>query len=467
MTGGLETGADRPRFCSNCGGQISAGASFCPSCGTAVATAPIQQSGTPHVGPDPIENSATGGGTGPSKSRTWLIVAVVGVLVLAAGGVALAKSQSSDSSQATRRAVSHTVGTQAVALPVKECPTTQGIQGTSPSSLPSTITMSLPSSMAKSVAYYSDSTRSIAPIMAPAGWSCNVVEAVDGSITVSVFPRSESATFASQTSSPQPFATSKAIAVVADSGGACQGCVADIACPLISYVGTQTGQTTPCPNTQPTGEDVKWLNGSPTMGSSSVANDAVSFEDPPGVAGEGDPSGGPYPANGVLLYSYAEEGSASVVTCTLPPSQHDLCMAILNDFSTRNWPSAGAVTTPTTTEAPVATTSPPTTAAPSSPTAQPSCSDTVLFPLVAQAEPSVSPTDVSSGNGSISAYCSAGWAVLLHFTVQAGSGDGIALFQQSGDSWQFVQLGDDSGDEPACSQYPTAALQALGSQLCG
>ncbi len=297
-----------------------------------------------------------------------MIAAVIVVLILAAGGIAVAGSRNSatTNNRAAQPTTTLTTQTEAVSLPVKECPTTQGIQSTSSSAVPPTITVSLPSSLAKSVAYYSDSTRSIAPIMAPAGWSCSVMEAVDGGITLSVFPHSETATFARQTSSPQPFATSKAIAVVADSGGACQGCVLDIACPLISYVGTQTGETTPCPNTQPTGEVVKWLNGSPTMGSASVANDTVSFEDPPGVAGEGVPSGGPYPANGVFRYSYAGDGSASVVTCTLPASQHDLCKAILNDSNTRNWPSTGAATTtPTSSPAPTTTDVPtPTTAVP-------------------------------------------------------------------------------------------------------
>ena len=110
----------------------------------------------------------------------------------------------------------------------------------------------------------------------------------------------------------------------------------------------------------------------------------------------------------------------------------------------------------------------PTTTSPSSVT--PPCSDSILFPLVAQAAPSVSPTDVPISTTPVTAFCSGGWAVLQHFTVQAGSGNGIALFQQSGDGWRFAQLGDDSGGgnpgyDP-CSQYPSAAIQALGNQLC-
>ena len=392
-------------------------------------------------------------------------VAAVAVLALVAGGIAVAAdtqgSSSPSTSQPAHRPVAVTNHTVAATLPVRECPTTQGVQGTSSSSIPATISVSLPPSVAKSVAYYSDSTRSVPPIMAPVGWSCSVMEAVDGGITIAVFPASESAAFTSQTSSPQPFTASKNMAVFAQSSGACQGCVAGIACPLIPYVGTQTGETTPCSDAQPAAEKVKWINGSPTLGSSTVTEDAVSFADPPGVAGDGDPSGGPYPATGLLLYSYDGEGSASVITCTLPSEQHSVCKAILGDFDTRNWPSAESATT-STTQVPVATTSPPTTTAPT----QPPCSAAALFPVVAAAGASASPTDVPSENGPITAYCSGGWAVLQNFTVQAGSGNGIAVFQQAGSTWQFIQFGDDSGESTDCGQYPAAALQALGSQLC-
>jgi hypothetical protein len=53
------------------------------------------------------------------------------------------------------------------------------------------------------------------------------------------------------------------------------------------------------------------------------------FEDPIGVSGVGDPSGGPYPANGVVTYNGT---SATEATCTLPESDHALCTVVLNDF---------------------------------------------------------------------------------------------------------------------------------------
>ena len=66
----------------------------------------------------------------------------------------------------------------------------------------------------------------------------------------------------------------------------------------------------------------------------------MAFEDPPGVAGNGAPSGGPYAANGVMAF-YPGANVGSVVptgswldTCTLPASTHDLCTAALDLFVT-------------------------------------------------------------------------------------------------------------------------------------
>jgi hypothetical protein len=60
---------------------------------------------------------------------------------------------------------------------------------------------------------------------------------------------------------------------------------------------------------------------------------AMVFQDPPGVAGVGFPSGGQNPANGVALYQpKPTEPTAYLATCTLPASQQDLCTAVLNHF---------------------------------------------------------------------------------------------------------------------------------------
>jgi len=451
------------QFCTDCGTQALQGSTFCGGCGSALAQPePIAVPSLPGAG---VANDASDAGTmhatnDPSghqhKKRGWIVVGVVVVLVTAGGiGLAISHTDTATPAATTNASPAQTGGNVAVSLPVVECPTTQGIQGTSPSTFPSSIAVTLPRATAKTLAYYSDSTRSISPIMAPAGWSCSALEAVDGGITLSVFPSSEAADFASRSTSPRPFAASKDVAVIAYFTGACQGCVFDASCPLIPNVGSQTGQDSPCPAAAPAGEVIKWLNGSPTDSGAGSVQDLVSFVDPPGVAGDGVPSGGTSPASGLLSYSTGSgEPNASLITCTLPSAQKEQCAAILSDFSTRNWPSTGAATPAATTTTTV------------DPTATPPCSASALFSLAAATDSSLSPTFVAQRAGYPVAYCNQGWGVLSNFTVQAGSGDGIAVFSFVNNAWQFVQWGDDSGLGPDCSQYPSAALQALGRNLC-
>jgi hypothetical protein len=61
-----------------------------------------------------------------------------------------------------------------------------------------------------------------------------------------------------------------------------------------------------------------------------LAREAVFFRDDAGVKGAGDGSGGPYLAQGVIVY----RGSSDLVeiTCVLPDSQSALCGMVLNNF---------------------------------------------------------------------------------------------------------------------------------------
>jgi hypothetical protein len=62
----------------------------------------------------------------------------------------------------------------------------------------------------------------------------------------------------------------------------------------------------------------------------------VLFEDPPGIAGSGWPSGGADPANGVVgLVGSPENELVYRSTCTLPASEHAICTASQNDLISR------------------------------------------------------------------------------------------------------------------------------------
>jgi len=76
-----------------------------------------------------------------------------------------------------------------------------------------------------------------------------------------------------------------------------------------------------CPQTRPDEESTY-----------QISSGVIGFEDPTDVAGDGNPSGGPFPANGVMTYySDAPDGSW-LDTCTLPASEHALCTVVLNTF---------------------------------------------------------------------------------------------------------------------------------------
>jgi hypothetical protein len=59
------------------------------------------------------------------------------------------------------------------------------------------------------------------------------------------------------------------------------------------------------------------------------------FEDAPGVAGSGWPSGGSDPANGLVGYDSSEDDAVYRSTCTLPAGDHALCTTSLNDVLRR------------------------------------------------------------------------------------------------------------------------------------
>ena len=169
-----------------------------------------------------------------------------------------------------------------------------------------------PAETASRLAVYTSGSLSI---LAPRGWTCEGVSAVDGSDSIAVFPPGSAKPAGS-------FKASSGQGVTAISIPACQGCVATLACPLFpSALKDWPGMT--C-DALPKAERVARPN----------ARTAY-FEDPAGVAGDGDPSGGPFPANGVLLFSPADGdhgASGAEATCTLPEAEHALCTVVLNDF---------------------------------------------------------------------------------------------------------------------------------------
>ena len=141
--------------------------------------------------------------------------------------------------------------------------------------------------------------------------------AADGSGGVSVYP-SGKALPASPLSS-----SSTAEAIAGFQAGGCAGCAMSQACSLFNAaaIDYQSQFAKKCPARSPSAESVVHLGAS-----------VVSFADPPGITGNGNPSGGQYVANGVMTYHRVPVFSSWLDTCTLPSSDRPICTVALNRF---------------------------------------------------------------------------------------------------------------------------------------
>jgi hypothetical protein len=211
----------------------------------------------------------------------------------------------------------------AASLPVIVCNATSGVPTTT-TSLPASFSVSVPPPYAQqgNLALYSDPAGRLLLVGPLTGWTCNGTFGADGSGTLALTPVGTSLPAGTGTTWHLP-ASSPVEAITATESGASPITGAFLACPFFSAAkaATQQNLDKSCV-ADPSQETV--------VRTSSVE---VGFEDPPGVAGAGLPSGGQNPANGVVLYQpKPSESTAYLATCTLPAAQHELCTAVLNYF---------------------------------------------------------------------------------------------------------------------------------------
>jgi hypothetical protein len=292
-------------------------------------------------------------GTAPRKHRrrrTAAILAIVVALVLA-GGVSAGlwarhnrQSATASLHKQSGRVISpaNSTGPTTNSLPststpatstgstllVHECPSSYGAQQTPTSRVPRSIAVSLSKSEADRLAFYSDSTRSVDPVLAPAGWSCSATIGADGSTTLSVFPGTQPDPSISSGTWP---ATTQG--VVAYSASECQDCVASLVCPVFSNAEDQLGYFDDSCSSEPPGERATFLTGSST-----ADHGTVELTDPPGTQGTVQMSGGSYEALGIMRYDDSlGEGQAAAESCVLRQDESTLCPTITNDFVNRDW----------------------------------------------------------------------------------------------------------------------------------
>ena len=199
-------------------------------------------------------------------------------------------------------------GAAPVMIPVARCATVFGAGGP-PRHVPSTVEVSASGPTHGLVAY----TNTEIFLIAPRGLRCSGLVAADGGSEV----------IAWAPGAPKPTLHSHGIGLTLNIDPACAGCKADDACPFFTALASTLGF--PCSLGVPPKELV-----------SRPRADLALFEDPPGVAGSGWPSGGHYPANGVVgTRGSPRDGSVYRSTCTLPAAEHAICTESLDDVIAR------------------------------------------------------------------------------------------------------------------------------------
>jgi hypothetical protein len=231
-----------------------------------------------------------------------------------------------------------------ITLPVHVCDSRYGIEPTSWPAAPASTSVSVPRDLADKVGLYTDRAQRLRPFLAPRGWDCRTLYAVDGATTFVAYPADDKhgRTWVEHEElfGPDPSqrrTTPPETAVVGYIVGACGSCSRGLACALdpraaksyLAYMGTQS-----CPYSISVGETTEWRRGSPTV--EGATGDVILFSDPPRVHGTATPSGGDLTARGVLFYREPHGGSpyagSAKETCVLPDSDRPLCEAIFEHF---------------------------------------------------------------------------------------------------------------------------------------
>jgi hypothetical protein len=194
------------------------------------------------------------------------------------------------------------------AVPVVRCHTRFGIVQPKPPAIPRRLDVrGHPASVSGLVAY----TNTVTFLLGPANWACKSLVGADGTSSMIVWPQGNR----------EPGPHTNEAGVKLDAAPDCSSCQAELVCPFMAAVAASFDF--PCTGGIPAGEDVTRLR-----------HDLVAFEDPPGIAGSGDPSGGNDPANGVVGWAGTSRGAFRAI-CTLPAQEHRVCTTVLDDAIAR------------------------------------------------------------------------------------------------------------------------------------
>ncbi|HSS34204.1 MAG TPA: hypothetical protein VLL27_13070 [Solirubrobacterales bacterium] len=196
---------------------------------------------------------------------------------------------------------------QFVELPTRRCPTELAYEGVSPVPLDARTPTAFPAIAPHSnLAAYTNMLGTT--LIGPKRWECRSGAGVDGSEFLALAPDLPPNGF-DPTKTPEEAITLRSLP-------ACVGCQAEQLCALFPNAPPVTAYSPrlPC-DEKPLRERAKILG-----------KYFATFEDPPQVAGLGEPSGGVNPAIGVIAYS--RPSGVGKVTCTLGSEWRPLCPQI-------------------------------------------------------------------------------------------------------------------------------------------
>lgn len=289
-----------------CGAENPDDAVYCAHCGRRLA-----ETERPHVATAPVSSAETVAANTERQRRVMVMAAgfVAVILVVAVGLTFALRNVHIDITSNNRVSVQ---------LPLNVCPTSVGVSSETPTILPSTVHVEINKDDSTKLAFYSDN-EGLTTLLAPTGWTCTASIGADGSSSVQVSPSGQSDVASGVL---RPGSTTQLIS--ASQTSACVGCRESLACPLFANAANdyQRAFGHACPTTRPSSEV-----------ETKHTSHLVEFTDPPGVHGDAIPSGGEYPAMGVMSYFDDVKSDGSwTETCVLPAADKSLCEVILGNF---------------------------------------------------------------------------------------------------------------------------------------
>jgi hypothetical protein len=254
------------------------------------------------------------------------VLAAVALLVGACGNAATTTAPASSTTGSSSGAPAATLAASAAGafvaptpepaqrrpIPTVTCPTSFDVPGATMRPVRTNMTATVTPGLAALVTFYSNG---VLILLGPKGWHCAARVRADGSASMTITPPDQP--------TPSGIPSPGEVAVTGSMGGSCVRCIAAIACSLFPEAWALAGQADrSCPTTLPAGELV-----------TRPFPRSVVFEDPPGVAGTGEPSGGRYRALGLLIFDAGTAAggnghvgpSALKLTCTLADAMAQVC----------------------------------------------------------------------------------------------------------------------------------------------